>query len=414
MRAEIISVGTELLLGQIVDTNAAELGALFAEVGLSHYHRQTVGDHQDRLVAALRLALSRSEVVVTIGGLGPTEDDMTRTAISEAIGQPLVPDPAIEDHLRDIFARRGIKWTDSQVRQAERPSDSFVLSNPNGTAPGLICPFGDKVVIALPGPRNEFVPMARGPLREYLRSRDGGEPIVSTLLKIVGLGESQVEKQLLDLMHSTDPTLAPYAKVGEVHLRITTQGAGKAAEDKLNRVAEVIRERLGTAVYGSGEETLESVIVAMMRDRNLTLAVAESCTGGGLGGRMTAVDGSSEVFQGGFITYQNEVKTRLLGVPPAVFDTQGAVSDECARAMAAGAKDRLGVSHALSVTGVAGEQSVSENGIEKPSGLVFIGLATPTRVISVRHQFAGNRETIRARAIQNALAILRQDLLGDK
>jgi len=409
MRGEIVSVGTEILLGQIVDANAVDLGLVFAETGVTHHFRQTVGDHHDRLVSALRLALTRADVVVTIGGLGPTEDDITRTAIAEAIGQRLVTDPENEDRLREIFERRNIPWTEAQVRQAQRPEQAEVIPNPNGTAPGLICPVGEQVVIALPGPRNEFGPMIRGRVRDFLAQRSGEEPIVSRVLRIVGLGESQVEAKLLDLMHSSDPTVAPYAKIGEVHLRLTTR---QSHVEGLAQFEAEIRDRLGSHVYGVGDESLEEVTIDEMAQRGLTLAVAESCTGGGLGERLTRVAGVSTVFQGGFLTYQDSVKTKLLGVPSEILATEGAVSEACARAMAVGARERLAGTHALSITGVAGEEPMHENGIEKPSGLVFIGLATPDRVVALRFQFAGNRDTIRARAVQNALALLRKDVLG--
>jgi len=411
MRAEIVSIGTELLLGQITDTNAAELGATLAETGIDHYHRQTVGDHQGRLVEALRLALARAEIVFTIGGLGPTEDDLTRNAIAEATESELVLDSTVEQHLRELFTRRSIPWTDSQARQAMRPSHATVIQNPNGTAPGLICPVGDKFIIALPGPKNEFRAMLLNQVRTWLIEVSGAEAIISRVLRVVGIGEAMVEKELLDLMQATDPTLAPYAKVGEVHLRLTTRGDGEQGQARLERLEQEIRSRLGTAVFATGETTLEAVIVDATRSQHGSIAVAESCTGGGLGAAITSVDGASDVFMGGIVAYTPEVKFAALDVSWEILNADGPVSEACAKAMADGARSRLNSTFGVSITGVAGTEAIIENGIEKPSGLVFVGLSTETGTKAFRFQFSGNRETIRTRAVRTALMLIRRELL---
>lgn len=406
MKAEIVSVGTEILLGQIADTNAQLLGETLANAGVFHYHRQTVGDHLERLTAALELALSRADIVFTIGGLGPTMDDLTRNAIAKVAGEELVEDPAMTAHIREIFDRRGLRWRDSQVRQAMKPASASFLRNPNGTAPGLFCKIGDKSVIALPGPRNEFGPMLRELESGFLRGLHQ-DPLRTTILRIVGIGESEVERRLEDLMLASHPTVAPYAKVGEVHIRVTSL----EGDPNHDVVLAEIRERLTNHVYGEGETTLEESVIQLLRQRSATLGVAESCTGGGLGEAITTVSGGSDIFAGGVIAYHPEIKTRFLNVSNEIIDTVGTVSEECAVAMAVGARESLGVTYAVSTTGVAGEDPITENGAIKPSGLVFVAVAGPDGHQVHRFQLAGNRATIRLRATRLALQCLRDALL---
>ncbi|MBS1708227.1 MAG: competence/damage-inducible protein A [Armatimonadetes bacterium] len=415
MRAEIVSVGTEILLGQIVDTNAAELGQLFASLGIDHVHRQTVGDNLPRLTEALRLALSRADIVVTIGGLGPTEDDMTRDGVAAALESPLVVDEAVEVHLKDLFTRRGFAWTTSQLRQAQRPACAVPIDNPNGTAPGLLATSKGKTVVCLPGPRNEFVPMVYGPVSEALSNLSGGGSIVSRVLRIVGIGEAALEDRIRDLLTLEDVTVAPYAKVGEVHLRLTTRVApGADPGAKIGPVADEIRARLGEAVYGEGETSLEARVLELLRGRGLKLATAESLTGGLVGGALTSVDGSSDVYLGGVVAYASSQKEALLGVPSSVLlaPEHGPVSEAVAAAMAEGARARLGADVAVSTTGVAGSSPVRENGVEKASGLVFVGVAGLGETVATRFQLGGNRETIRIRSVQFALASLYRRLMA--
>jgi len=411
MRAEIVSVGTELLLGQIADTNAQHLGQLLPQLGIEHTNRQTVGDNLGRLEEALRLALSRADVVFTIGGLGPTEDDLTREGIARALDDELVRDPSIEATLKEIFERRQANWVDSQLRQADRPSCARPIPNPNGTAPGLICEKGGKVVIALPGPKGEFVPMAEGPVRDYLAKLATGGVIASRLLRVCGIGEAALEQSIRHLLTSTNPTVAPYAKVGEVHLRLTASAPTREEALRLIEPVELeIRSIVGQAAYGIDDQTLESVVIDLLRSKGLTLAVAESCTGGGLGARITSVPGSSDVFVGGFLTYSNETKMRLLGVSPELFEEggPGAVSEDCASEMAVGAALALGADCAVSITGIAGPGGGSD---EKPVGTVYIGVARTGWVSSERYLFRGDRAAIRERSVQWALICLREALL---
>jgi nicotinamide-nucleotide amidase len=407
--AETVSIGTELLLGHTVDTNAAEAGRVFAECGLAHTYRQTVGDNLPRIVEALRLALGRADVVVTIGGLGPTEDDLTREGVAAALDDSLVHDPGIEAHLRRHFETRRLTWVDSQLRQALRPRCAAPLINKHGTAPGLLCKKGDKTVIALPGPRGEFLPMLEGPVRDVLVKIGGGQVVRSRVLRVVGLGESVVEDRLRDLMSSSNPTLAPYAKTGEVHLRLTRLDSDlDAADAALDPLEQEIRRRLGDAVYGVNDETLEAVTVSLLLRRENTVATAESCTGGWLGSRLTSVPKASACYVGGVVSYSNQLKERLLGVRRETLDAHGAVSAEVAEEMALGAKERLGSDYAVSVTGIAGPEGGTP---DKPVGLVYIGVATPFSVEAHRHWFAGLRETVRFWSTQMALFHLRNQVL---
>lgn len=404
MTAEIVSVGTELLLGQTVDTNAAELGRKLAALGIVHRRRQTVGDNLERAADAIREALGRADTVFTIGGLGPTQDDLTRDAVALALGVSLVHDPEIEAHLRAMFERRRIPWTDSQTRQAQRPEGSQPVANPNGTAPGLICERDGKRVIALPGPPNEFGPMVEGPVGEYLAALTGGMALHSRVVRVCGMGESMVERTIRDLVDGENPTVAPYAKLGEVHLRVSTMAPdADSAASVLQPVVATIRERLGKHVYGFDDQPLESAVIGLLRVRKQTLAVAESMTGGGLGGRLTSVEGSSAAFVGGVIAYQAQVKEQLLGVSRELLAAHGTVSEACAVAMAEGARVRFETDFALGITGNAGP-TVDAAGTRV--GTVFIALASSEGTQVVEHEFTGQRGAVRSKAAQGALTML--------
>ncbi len=409
MTAEIVSVGTELLLGHIVDTHAPFMARIMAECGVTCLRRTTVGDNRHRIVGVLREALSRSDVVVTIGGLGPTLDDLTRDAIAEAIDEPLEKVEEVEEKLRKFFALRNIPWLDSIGRQAEKPRGAHLIENPNGTAPGLHCEKAGKVVLALPGPKGEFEPMARGPVKEILCHLEGDSVIHSRTLRIIGMGESGVEDKVRDLMEGTTPTVAPYAHLGEVHLRITARApTAEAAERIIAPVEQEIRSRLGDTVFGTDSTNLEEAVVGLLLSRQETLALAESMTGGELGARITNAPGSSKVLAGGAITYQLSSKQRLLGVPGEDLSRHGPVSSETAAQMAEGARRVLESTWALSITGNAGPDVDVD---KKPVGLVYIGLAGPSGTVVEEHRFRGVREDIRHRATQQALVMLRRALL---
>ena len=410
LRAEIISIGTELLLGH-VDTNAAHLGAALAEFGISNTWRQTVGDNLERAALAIKAALDRSDIVLTIAGLGPTEDDLTREAIAAALEEPLIHDLVIEQQLRDLFKQHGYQWTDSQLNQAKRPECAEVIENPNGSAPGLYCEKNGKIVIAIPGPPSEFLPMLEGPVKKILKGFAGEHTIYSRTLKICGLGESVVEEKIKHLLSSTRPTIAPYAKPGEVHLRITVGASSQEeAEKMIKPMEQEVRQILEPSIYGMDQATLEGAIQGLLKSQNATLGFAESCTGGGLGARFTSVAGASEVVIGGLVTYSNESKQKLLSVKAETLQTYGAVSKECALEMAAGAKLYLNSSYAVSITGIAGPGGGTA---KKPVGLVYIGVVGPHKSDVKEFRFLGNRDNIRLYAIEYALIELRSMLLED-
>ena len=410
MTAEIISVGTELLLGQIVDTHAPKMAAILAECGVACNRRQTVGDNLERLSDSLVAALDRSDLVITIGGLGPTQDDLTREAIASALGIEFKIDASYEERLRKFFASRRSAWVDSNRKQAMKPDCGRFIENPNGTAPGLIVQSGDKSVVSLPGPAHEFNPMADGPVREFLHSLTGEQVIYSQILRTCGMGESLVEDQIKDLLANTNPTVAPYAHPSEVHLRVTAKG--KTREEAQNLIAPMekeIRGRLKDAVYAVGDQTLEEAVVELMKARSLTVSVAESITGGWLGMRWTSVAGSGDVFLGGMITYDLGVKENLLGVQTSTLETFGPVSEETAREMAHNVREMLNADYGISLTGNAGPTADVDG---KPVGLVYIGIAGPEGTEVREHSLRGSRNHIRQQCTQLALIHLRKALLS--
>ena len=404
MTAEIISIGTELLLGQIVDTDAAYLARALSGAGVSVYRRTTVGDNLERAVEALKRALSRADAVFCIGGLGPTLDDLTRPAIAAALDVPLVRDPAIAAHLTEWFSTRNFPMSDAILLQADVPEGGIALPNPKGTAPGLWIEKGGKTVVALPGPPNEFEPMVEAQVLPKLNGSTASV-IRSKTLRVIGMGESQIEEKVKDLMAGANPTLAPYAKLAEVHLRVTAKAGGAEEADAL--IAPVVAEvyaRLGSSIYGEDDATLEDAVVARLIEKNLTVATAESCTGGWLAQRITAVPGSSAIFHTGIVAYSNETKVHLLKIPQALVASVGAVSPEVARAMAERVRELAGSTFGIGITGVAGPGGGTD---EKPVGLVYVAVAAPTETILEKCLFAGSRADIRYRATQTALKMLR-------
>jgi nicotinamide-nucleotide amidase len=411
LRAEIVSVGTELLLGQIVDTNAAHLSRVLPELGTDLHYRSTVGDNLERIVEAIRLALSRADVVFTIGGLGPTEDDLTKEAVAKALGVELVMDEDSARRIREFFEVRGIGMPERNLKQALGPKEGRVLRNDVGTAPGAIFEHGGKVVITLPGPPGEFEPMLERGVLPYLREKtEGGHALIkSRVLKIAGLGESAVEERVRDLLGSRNPTVAPLAHLGEVHLRITAKAEDPPSADRMIRtVEEKLRERLGDAVFGADEETLEQVVVQRLIERNLTLALAESCTGGMLAHRVTNVPGCSAIFLAGIVAYSDTAKSGFLGVPGELIERHGAVSHEVAKAMASGARAAAEADIGMGITGIAGPGGGTP---AKPVGLVYIALSAEDHESSQELRFAGNRLDIKTRGAQAALVMLRRYLL---
>ena len=415
MRAEIISVGTELLLGQITDTNAPYLSRALSALGIDVFYRVTVGDNAARLAETLQRALSRADLVITIGGLGPTQDDLTKETIAEVLGERMVADPESERVIRAFFERRGLPIAQSNLKQALKPESGTSIPNSVGTAPGTLVEKDGKIVIALPGPPSEFVPMVENSVIPHLsRSQEQTDTrtiIKSRTLRVCGIGESAAEEKVKSLLSGANPTIAPYAMTGEVQFRITAKAPDEAAAlSMISDLESKARALLGDFVYGIDDETLEYVVVHRLIERKLTLALAESCTGGLIANRVTNVPGSSETFLAGLVTYSNAAKTQFLGVPAEIIREHGAVSPEVAEAMAVGAAERVGADIALGVTGIAGPGGGSE---EKPIGLVYIGLRTPDGVSVTRNVFGGSRVEIRQRASTTALNMVRLSVMRD-
>ncbi len=405
MIAEIVSVGTELLLGQIIDTHAPNMARILAECGIGCYRRTTVGDNPDRLLEALREALERSDMVITIGGLGPTVDDLTRDMIAVALGDQLHRNTDYEKVLRRFFSSRSIGWTDSIARQADLPSSGRFIDNPNGTAPGLLCEKNGKVVIAMPGPKGEFDPMANGPVRTYLETLLGHAVIHSRVLRVCAMGESQVEDMIRPLMDAEHPTVAPYAQTGEVHLRLTAKAPTVAEADTLlDPVEAEIRQILGRHVFGIDDTTLEMATIQLLAERGETIAVAESMTGGELLGRLTQSPGASKVVKGGWVVYTVEAKENWLGISVE----HGPVSSETAVNMAVAAREKSGSTWGIGITGNAGPTADVDG---KPVGLTYIAVAGPDRVFVEEGRYRGQREDIRKRASQTALNMLRFEIV---
>ena len=368
MTAELISVGTELLLGNIVNTNAAFLARECAGLGLSVYYQTTVGDNPQRLEAAVRQALSRSDVVILSGGLGPTQDDLTKEIAASVFGSALKEDAHTRERIQAYFDARGAKEiAENNWKQAMVPEGALVLDNENGTAPGLILEKDGKTAVLLPGPPGELIPMFRKAVYPYLH-RKQPEIIVSEMVKLCGIGESRAEQMIADLIEKqSNPTIATYAKTGEVHLRVTARAADReAAELLIKPVLKELGARFGEFIYTMEEKvTLEEAVASLLKEQGLTVTTVESCTGGLLAGRLVNVAGVSEVFKQGFVTYSNKAKRKLVGVKKATLREVGAVSERTAREMARGAVLATGADVAVSVTGIAGPDGGTE---EKPVG----------------------------------------------
>lgn len=420
--AEILCVGTELLLGDIVNTNAAALARGLASLGINVYHQSVVGDHPARLKKALQTALSRADLVITSGGLGPTYDDITRECTAEVMERPLILDENILEEIRGYFARTGRIMTENNRRQAMVPQGARVLPNRNGTAPGLIVSdeAKGKTVILLPGPPRELVPMWEESVVPYLMARTD-RVLFSLNVHIFGMGESTVETVLRDLMiEGKNPTVAPYCTAGEVRLRVTAQAEDETTARDLCRrtLRHIMESEVGAYVYAvvpstEGEATLEGVVIWELCHQGLTVATAESCTGGLIAKRLTDVPGSSAAFKGGFVTYTNEMKISMLGVSPDTLEKYTAVSEQTAAEMARGARLRTGADIAVSTTGYAGPGGGTE---EAPVGTVFVGISTQeeTRVVRLKLSPDRSREYIRTLAASNALNLVRQQTLKSK
>lgn len=410
MTVEIIAVGTEILLGNIVNTNAAYLAEKCAELGLSCYYQDVVGDNEMRLMDTIRLALSRSDILLLSGGLGPTQDDLTKEAAAKVMGRELYMHEPSKEAIRQFFAERNLEVTDNNWKQAMVPEGCIVVDNPGGTAPGIIITENDKHLILMPGPPGELIPMFEHSIMPYLAGLQTGV-IYSQTVKISGVGESKAESMVEDLISKqSNPTIATYAKTGEVHLRVTaTAQDEKEAKKLVKPVVKELKGRFGSHIYTTDSDvTLEKAVVDLLAANKLTACTVESCTGGMLSARLINVPGVSEVFKSGYVTYSNKSKRRLLGIKKNILVKHGAVSEQIAREMAKTAAALARADVCVSTTGIAGPDGGTP---EKPVGLVYIGCNVCGRITVKECHFHGSREKIRESTVAAALALLRECIL---
>jgi nicotinamide-nucleotide amidase len=415
MSAEIIGVGTELLLGEILNSNAQFLAQQLAILGIPHYYQTVVGDNRERLKQVIDLARKRASILIFTGGLGPTPDDLTTEAIADFFQTPLRERPEIVEDIKAKLAARGRQMASNNRKQALIPEGAEILPNPTGTAPGIIWqPEPGLTILTFPGVPSEMYRMWSETAIPYLKSLGWGqEMIYSRTLRFRGIGESDLALKVASLLDLTNPTVAPYASKGEVRLRVSTKAKSEAeALRVILPVAQEIQAIAGFDYFGCDDDTLASVVGELLREREETLSVAESCTGGGLGAQITSVSGASDYFMGGVITYSNQLKIDLLGVNPVTLDQYGAVSEAIAKEMALGVKHRLKSDWGVSITGIAGPGGGSP---EKPVGLVYIGIADPQdQVESFECRFGEERgrELTRYLSACTALDQLRRKMIS--
>jgi nicotinamide-nucleotide amidase len=409
LNAEILAVGTELLMGQIANTNAQYISSRLPDAGIGVFYHSVVGDNPERLKECLQLALSRSDIVITTGGLGPTQDDLTKETIAGVMNRRLILDQESLDKMTAFFERLKRPMTENNNKQAYLPENCVIVRNKNGTAPGCIIEEGGKTVVMLPGPPSEMKPMFDETVLPYLAAKSE-YTLVSRFLRIFGIGESAMEDRIIDLVDKqTNPTIAPYAKEGEVTLRITARyKKGETSQDIIAPVETEIRSRLGDFVYSSDNRNMEDVVAELLINTNTTLAIAESCTGGLISSKLTEIPGISKIFNRGIISYSNQSKMENLMVKQQTLDKFGAVSRETAIEMAEGVKRVSGTDFGLAVTGVAGPDGGTE---EKPVGLVYVALADGRNVECKELKLWGGRHRIRNSTSLYALDMIRRKLL---
>lgn len=411
MIVEVLAVGTEMLLGQIVNTNAAEIGGRLADAGLDHHHQSVVGDNLDRIVAAIRHAATRADVLIVTGGIGPTQDDLTREAIAAAAGVGLVFDEAYAAELEERFAQRGRQMPESNLRQAHRPQGADVIPNPRGTAPGLRTKVGRMWVFAVPGVPAEMLPMVDEHIVPFLCGLEdlGPSVVLSRFIRTWGESESRIGEVLADLYEASDnPTLAFLASAAEIKIRLTAKAATRnEALDLIAPVEEQVRARLGSRVFGADEETVERILFDLLDKRGWTIATAESATGGMIAARLTAVPGASAYFRGSVVAYDVDVKRTVLDVPDVTIDEFGVVSEEVALAMAQGGAGRLGADVVIAVTGSAGPDEQ-----ERPVGTMIVAVRTPDGAAARTLRMPGDRERVRTYTTTAALHLARLAVQG--
>lgn len=410
MNAEILAVGTEILLGDIVNTNAQYIAQGLAELGIDVFYQTVVGDNPDRMKTAMNIAFERADIIITTGGLGPTGDDLTKEIGAEYFGRKLILDEKALDRIKKFFDKMKRPMTDNNVKQAMVPVNSTVMYNENGTAPGIIIEDNNKILIMMPGPPKEMKPMFSKQVKPYLASKQN-HTLVSRTLRIAGVGESAMESMVRDMIdRQSNPTIAPYAKDTESILRITASAkTTEEAEKIIEPIAEEIYERFGDSVYAEGETSIQETVAKILIDKKVTIAVAESCTGGLVAAKLIEYPGISEVLLEGAVTYSNEAKKRRLGVKEETLSAYGAVSAETAAEMAKGIAMTSGADIGVSTTGVAGP-GPSEG---KPEGLVYVGVYMGGKSYVKELHLAGKRNVIRERAAYSALDFLRRKLILD-
>jgi nicotinamide-nucleotide amidase len=408
VRAELISVGTELLLGQILNTNVQFLAQELASLGINVYFQTTVGDNRGRLLQALQNATDRADLIILTGGLGPTEDDLTKEILAEFLQLPLAVVPEELAKLQKLFQRNNLRWTDNNAKQAAFIPGSVILNNDCGTAPGMAILNRGKGYLVFPGPPAELKQMFSRYAVPWLKecfSAEIKESLYSIVLKFTGITESGLENLLADLFHAQkEITLALYVKPGEIQLRVTGKAASQTKfEEKAAALLTEIRERTVGFLFAEAGETLTEVVAKLLQQKQLTISTAESCTGGMLAAQLTSIPGSSTYFTGSIVAYNNSIKAKLLGVPQELLTKFGAVSKEVGTAMAEGIRKLTGSAIGVGITGIAGPGGGST---EKPVGLVYIALATPEYTICQEHHCNGDRERIRHRTVSKAQYIL--------
>ncbi|HYL79338.1 MAG TPA: competence/damage-inducible protein A [Candidatus Acidoferrum sp.] len=412
MGTEILTIGTELLLGQIVDTNASWISQRLAEAGIDVFYKTTVGDNWGRIEAAMRLAMGRADVIIMTGGLGPTEDDLTRDVLAAVLDRPLKLDQSVLQHIQERFTRRKITMTENNRKQALVPEGAEVLHNPRGTAPGLLLKQQGCVLVCMPGVPAEMKPMLTEQVIPRIRDAFGIKGrIVSRVLKACGISESKLDHLIGDYFREMrDPTIGVLAHAGEIHVRLTCKGDDPAEiARKLDDLEGKIRARLGHLIFGRDDEKLEALVGRLLRERKATLAVAESFSGGLIANRLTDIPGSSDYFERGVVAYSAAAKEQLLGVPAQLIRDQGTVSLDVVRAMADGARRGAGTTFGLATTGIAGPAGGTP---EKPVGLVCAGLSWDRGDLAREYRLLGERELIKYRGAQMALEMLRRHLLN--
>lgn len=407
MNAEIIAVGTELLMGQIANTNAQYISKKLAEFGINVYYHITVGDNTGRILEILDTAFKRSDLIILTGGLGPTSDDITKETVAEYFNLKMKMHEKSEKRIRDYVAKAGRPFAETNLKQAVVPEGAKVLENNHGTAPGIVVENRGRIIVSFPGPPREMIPMFDDFAQKYLMKQSS--IIYSKYVKMFGIPEASLEEQMKDLIQGqTNPTIAPYVGDGEITLRITARGKNAVkAEELTTPIIEEITSRFGNNIFSTEGEKLEKVVIDLLKNKNKRLAVAESCTGGMIASRITSVAGASDVFDRGLVTYSNKSKTELLGVKKEILEKYGAVSSQTAYEMARGVKEASSADIGVAVTGIAGPSGGTE---EKPVGIVYIGLADEKGINTYEFRFNGDRDRIRLFSTMNALNLVRMYL----